>query len=205
MVPQTSHQGWRRSQGSLPRLRTGGFANVAGGLRRALAADLPTTAKEAGYVTDGYSARLDDARIEATRNQDAIDELQARYVTKTGIKGLRIKVNTLVGYHVEVPSAQAATLGGSFTLRQGLASSARFTTPELDALASRLEEASARVAIAEQAVFTELSNSVLDIRESLSKVAHAAARAGSRRRSRSGGGRGAVDGAGTGRRRRARH
>ena len=153
----------------------GGFANVAGGLRRALAAVLPATAKEAGYVTDGYSARLDDARIEATRNQDAIDELQARYVTKTGIKGLRIKVNTLVGYHVEVPSALAATLGGSFTLRQGLASSARFTTPELDALASRLEEASARVAISEQAVFTELSNSVLDIRESLSKVAHAAA------------------------------
>ena len=153
----------------------GGFAKVAGGLRRALAADLPATAKEAGYVIEGYSARLDDARVEATRARDAIDELQARYVTKTGIKGLRIKVNTLVGYHVEVPSALAATLGGSFTLRQGLASSARFSTPELDALAVRLEEALARVAMAEQAVFTELSHAVLDIREPLTRVAHAAA------------------------------
>jgi len=153
----------------------GAFARVAGDLRRALAANLPTTAKEAGYVVDGYSARLDGARIEATRARDAIDELQARYVTETGIKGLRIKVNTLVGYHVEVPSALAAKLGDSFTLRQGLASSARFNTPELDALAARLEDASTRIGMAEQAVFTELSNSVLDIREPLTKVAHAAA------------------------------
>lgn len=153
----------------------GGFSKVENGLRRALAADLPTTATEAGYVRDGYSARLDDARVDATRAREAIDKLQARYVTKTGIKGLRVKVNTLVGYHVEVPSALAATLDGSFTLRQGLASSTRFSTDELDALAARLEEVLARVTIAEQAVFTELSHSVLDIREPLTKVAHAAA------------------------------
>ena len=153
----------------------GGFAKVVDSLRRALAADLPTTATEAGYVRVGYSARLDETRVDANQTRDAIDDVQARYVTKTGIKSLRIKVNTLVGYHVEVPSALASTLDGSFTLRQGLASSARFSTDELDELAARLEEALARVTTAEQAVFTKLSHLVLDLREPLTKIAHAAA------------------------------
>ena len=136
---------------------------------------LPATAKEPGFVADGYASRLDEARLTGTRARAAVDELQRRYVAETGVKSLRIRVNTLVGYHVEVPTAQAKALGESFTLRQGLASSTRFSTAELDGLAARLEEASARIEAAEQAVFTELSHAVLDVREALTRVAHAAA------------------------------
>ena len=150
-------------------------AAAARSLRRALAAQLPATAKEPGYVAVGYSERLDKARLEVDRRREALDNLQAHYVAQTGVKSLRIRVNTLVGYHVEVPSAQAKALGEEFTLRQGLASSTRFSTAEVDTLAARLEEASARVAAAEQAVFTELSRAVLDVREVLTRVAHAAA------------------------------
>ena len=150
-------------------------ATATRSLRRALAAQLPATVKEPGYVGAGYAARLDEARLEATRTREAVNELQARYVAETGAKALRIRVNTLVGYHVEVPAAQAKALGEGFILRQGLASSTRFSTVELDALAARLEEANARVAAAEQAVFTQLSNAVLDVREVLTRVAQAAA------------------------------
>ncbi|MGI4748867.1 MAG: DNA mismatch repair protein MutS [Janthinobacterium lividum] len=153
----------------------GACAATTRSLRRALAAQLPASTKEPGYVAAGYAARLDEARLNATRIQEAVDELQARYVAETGVKALRIRVNTLVGYHVEVPSAQAKAMGESFTLRQGLASSTRFSTAELDALAARLEEVDARVTAAEQAVFTELSRAVLDVREALTRVAHAAA------------------------------
>ena len=153
----------------------GACAAVAGSLRRALAIELPATIKEPGFVADGYATRLDDARRAAARAKEGIEELQGRYVAQTGVKSLRIRVNTLVGYHVEVPAAQAKALGEGFTLRQGLASSTRFSTTELDALAVRLEEASSRIASAEQAVFTELSHAVLGIRETLTRVAHASA------------------------------
>ena len=153
----------------------GSCATAARSLRRALAGQLPATAKEPGYVVARYANRLDEARLQATRAQEAVDELHVRYVAETGVKGLRIRVNTLVGYHVEVPSAQAKALGADFTLRQGLASSTRFSTVELDAFATRLEEANTRVAAAEQAVFTELAHAVLDVREPLTRVAHAAA------------------------------
>ena len=153
----------------------GACVTAARRLRRALAAQLPATAKEPGFVADGYAGRLDEARLAGTRAREAVDELQTRYVAETGVKSLRIRVNTLVGYHVEVPTAQAKALGESFTLRQGLASSTRFSTAKLDGLAARLEEASARIAAAEQAVFTELSHAVLDVREALTRIAHAAA------------------------------
>ncbi len=150
-------------------------AAVAGSLRRALAIELPATIKEPGFVADGYATRLDDARRAAARANKAIEELQGAYMAQTGVKSLRIRVNTLVGYHVEVPAAQAKALGEGFTLRQGLASSTRFSTTKLDALAVQLEEASSRIASAEQAVFTELSHAVLGIRETLTRVAHASA------------------------------
>ena len=84
---------------------------------------------------EGYAIRLDEARLAGTRARDAVEELQTRYVAETGVKSLRIRVNTLVGYHVEVLKA----LGESFTLRQGLASFTRFSTAKLNGLAARLE------------------------------------------------------------------
>ena len=153
----------------------GACAAVAGSLRRALAIELPATIKELGFVADGYATRLDDARRAAARAKQAIEELQGAYMAQTGVKSLRIRVNTLVGYHIEVPAAQAKALREEFTLRQGLASSTRFSTTKLDALAIQLEEASSQIASAEQAVFTELSYAVLGIRETLSRVAHASA------------------------------
>ncbi|WP_158746488.1 DNA mismatch repair protein MutS, partial [Acidisphaera sp. L21] len=153
----------------------GACVSAARSLRRALTSQLPGTVKEPGFVKAGYAARLDEARSDAARMREAVDELQARLVVETGVKALRIRVNTLVGYHVEVPSAQAKALGDGYTLRQGLASSTRFSTSELDLLAARLEDAKARVAAAEQAVFTELSRAVLDVRAAVARVAHAAA------------------------------
>ncbi len=153
----------------------GACADVVSSLRRALVSQPPATPREPGYVVEAYSARLDEARADATRAREAIDELQARYVAETGVKGLRIKVNTLIGYHVEVPSSQARALGDGFVLRQGLASSTRFSTAGLDGLAARLEDATGRTARAEQTVFTDLSNAVMGVRELLTRIAHAAA------------------------------
>ena len=153
----------------------GACSTLAGALRRALAPDPPASVTEPGFITKGYDKRLDACRAEATRAKEAIGALQARYVGDTGVKSLRIRVNSVVGHHVEVPAASAQALGAGFTLRQGLASSTRFTTPELDGLAAALEEASGQARRAEQAVFTELSAAAVASREVLTRIAHAAA------------------------------
>ena len=148
---------------------------LAGALRRALAPNPPSSLAEAGYIAKGYAKRLDACRAEAACAKAAIEDLQARYIGDTGIKSLRIRVNSVVGHHVEVPASSAQSLGAGFTLRQGLASSTRFSTPELDGLAGVLEEASAQAVRAEQAVFVELSAAAMASREALTRIAHAAA------------------------------
>ena len=153
----------------------GACGTLADALRRAFAPDPPASVAEAGFIAKGYSKRLDACRAEAARAKEAIEALQARYVGDTGVKSLRIRANSIIGHHVEVPAASAQALGPGFTLRQGLASSTRFTTPELDSLAATLEEASGQAHRAEQAVFTELSATAMASREALTRIAHAAA------------------------------
>jgi DNA mismatch repair protein MutS len=153
----------------------GDCGNLAKTLRRALVPEPPLSARESGFIADGYAKRLDARRAEVAEAKGAIENLQSRYVQETGIKSLKIRANSLVGHHVEVPAASAKNLGTDFTLRQGLASTTRLTTAELDRLAAALEVASQRMTLAEQAIFTELRSAVLASREALTRIAHAAA------------------------------
>ncbi len=151
------------------------LAKLTGTLRRALALKPPQSTKEPGYIATGYASRLDAARADLARTSDAIEALQARYAADTGVKFLKIRTNGVIGYHVEVPAAQAKSLGAGFTLRQGLASASRFSTAELDGLAGTLEDATSRAASAEQVAFADLSAAVMEHREALARIAHTAA------------------------------
>jgi DNA mismatch repair protein MutS len=149
--------------------------SLAETLRRALRPDPPAKPQEGGFIADGFSRSLDADRSEMARATKAIEALQARYGAETGIKGLKVRTNSVIGYHVEVPSSGAQGLGAAFTLRQGLASSSRFSTPELDRLATTLEAASGKVTRSEQAAFNELSVAVLTSRAALGRITSAAA------------------------------
>lgn len=126
-------------------------------------------------MAKSYDPKLDLARSNAAAEGARIEALQARYIKETGVKALRIRANTVLGYHVEVPAAAARTLGEAFVLRQGLASSSRFATPELDRLAAAQEVAAERAARAERAVFEALRSAALSARGGLTRIAHAAA------------------------------
>ena len=153
----------------------GDCGNLANTLRRALVLQPPRSATERGFIAEGYAKRLDARRAEVIAAKTAIESLQSRYIQETDIKSLKIRANAIVGHHVEVPASSAKNLGSDFTLRQGLASTTRFTTPELDRLAATLAVASEQVALAEQGIFTELCSAVLASREALTRIAHAAA------------------------------
>ena len=153
----------------------GECAALADTLRRALRRDLPASPREPGFIADKYSRSLDAGRSELAKVSQAIEALQSGYVAEIGIKTLKIRTNSVIGYHIEVPSSAAQALGAGFTLRQGLASTSRFTTPKLDQLAVALDEASGKVARAEQAAFAELSTGILTSRAALGRIMSAAA------------------------------
>ena len=154
---------------------TGKCTDLARLLRKAIVPLPPIATKDLGFVAPGFDPRLDNCRREIGSIKATLQELQARYSEETGIKGLRVRTNSIVGYHVEVPASSAAVLGPSFKLRQGLASTTRFSTDELTESAGRLEEADARADAAELMIFADLIAAVMDCREDITRIAHATA------------------------------
>ena len=151
-----------------------GLSELANTLSRALIVVPPPKCK-AGFVADGYDPQLDGCRAQGNAAQERIERLQDRYARDTGINSLKIKTNNVLGYHVEIPTSRAKALGSEFTLRQGLASSTRYSTSELDHLAEARETAVEGAARIEERVFRDLSTAVLSTRLALARVARAAA------------------------------
>ncbi len=153
---------------------SGQCSELATALRQALMT-FPPVEVEAGFVVEGYDAKLDAARLVVAEGQGAIEALQARYATNTGVKNLRIRVNIVLGHHIEVPASAARRLGPEFVLRQGLANSSRFATAELDRLAAEHAAAAEAVLHAERRIFGALRSTTLAARSALTRIAHAAA------------------------------
>ncbi|MBL6082518.1 DNA mismatch repair protein MutS [Belnapia sp. T18] len=152
-----------------------GLASLASTLSRALTPSLPADAEAGGFIANGYSHPLDETRSEVTLHATAIEALQVRYSAETGVKALKIRSNAVIGWHVEIPATQAKALGSRFVLRQGLASTTRYSSPDLDKLAGALEEAKERAIRLERAAFEFLRRDVLEKRGSIARVCHAAA------------------------------
>ncbi|SDB74947.1 hypothetical protein [Belnapia rosea] len=136
---------------------------------------MPADVEAGGFIADGYSQALDETRAEVASRTSAIEVLQGRYSTGIGVKALKIRSNTVIGWHIEVPANQAKALGSQFVLQQGLASTTRYSSAELDKLAETLEAVRERVLRLERSAFETLRRDVLEQRGSIARVCHAAA------------------------------
>ncbi len=150
--------------GSLLALTAAGLGehgSLVEALDRALAAELPLHARDGGFVAAGYDGELDEHRRLRDESRRLIAELQARYAEETGLAGLKIRHNNVLGYYIELSPALAPRLeagpGGRFIHRQTLASAVRFTTVELADLESRIGQAAERALALELALFETLA------------------------------------------------
>ncbi len=128
-------------------------------LSRALVPSPPLDSAQGGYIAPGYDAALDDLRNTGGSGRRDIAALEAKYRDQTGIAGLKIKHNGVLGYHIEVSARyadplMAATSG--FTHRQTLAGVVRFNAPELHDVAMRVTQSGAHAVAAEAAHLEDL-------------------------------------------------
>ncbi|MDC9701167.1 MAG: DNA mismatch repair protein MutS [Alphaproteobacteria bacterium] len=136
----------------------GDHVDLISHLEEILADELPLSVRDGGVVRAGYSKDLDDTRDLRSESRKVIVSLQARYVSLTGIKSLKIKHNNMLGYFVEV-SVQSgsklleAPLNTTFTHRWTSANVLRFSTGELSELESRILSAAQEVLSIEQGIF----------------------------------------------------
>ncbi|WP_419827409.1 DNA mismatch repair protein MutS [Sphingomonas sp.] len=161
----------------LPALR--GHGELVDRLARALVPTPPIDASGGGYIAEGYDAALDELRAAAGDGRRAIATLEARYREATGIAGLKIRHNGVLGYYIEVQARHADPLmraDSGFTHRQTLAGVVRFNAPELHEQAARVHQAGAHALAAEAAHLEELTEAALASRDRVCATADALAR-----------------------------
>ena len=143
-------------------VHTAALHPLAARLAAELGDSLPLQARDGGFIRAGADGGLDAARELRDDARRVILGLEADLKAETGISGLKIRHNNVVGYHVEVSAAHAPKLltdamKARFIHRQTLPNAARFTTAELSALATRILEAGARALEIELKLFDEMT------------------------------------------------
>ncbi len=145
-------------------------------LQGALAPDPPMLTRDGGFVAAGFHPDLDQLRLLRDESRRLVAALQARYAEESGVAGLKVRHNNVLGYFIEVSPRHADRMGSTFTHRQTIASAVRYTTPELADLEGRIVQAGERALALELEIFSELVTAVLDCRRAIVEAAAALAR-----------------------------
>jgi DNA mismatch repair protein MutS len=145
---------------------------------RGLADELPLFKRDGGFVRAGYEAALDETRNLRDASRLVVAAMQARYADDTGIKGLKIRHNNVLGYFVEVTAQHgdklmAAPLNATFIHRQTLAGQVRFTTTELGEIEAKIANAGDRALGLELEIFERLCAQAVAMGDDLRAAAHA--------------------------------
>ena len=143
----------------------------------ALAEQLPLVKRDGGFVREGYERALDEVRSLRDASRLVVAAMQARYADDTGIKGLKIRHNNVLGYFVEVTAQHgdklmSPPLNATFIHRQTLAGQVRFTTSELGETEAKIANAGERALNLELEIFDRLCAKALAISDDLRAAAH---------------------------------
>jgi len=135
-------------------------------LEKALSEDLPVIIRDGNFIAKGFHAALDEFRMLSSESKRLIMALEGKYKEMTGISGLKIKYNNVLGYFIEVTALHGdklmtAPLNEEFIHRQTLANVVRFNSEELSSLASKIGQAGDRALALEHEIYEDLVKAAL--------------------------------------------
>ena len=148
-------------------------------LTKALSDDLPTLAREGGFIAPGFCDKLDKTINYRDESHQLVAELESRYSKQTGIKTLKIKHNNILGFFVEVSSKQAEQRSiqqnSIFIHRQTMTNTVRYTTVELTGFETEIAQAREDALNFELKIYAYLVEKVLSQKVSISQASRALA------------------------------
>ncbi len=152
---------------------------LVGLLGAALNEELPILARDGGFITRGYSPELDELLELRDQSRRLIAGLQARYVEETGLQGLKIRHNNVLGYFVEITARHLDSMPtgpeSPYIHRQTMANAIRYSTVELSELEGRIAQAADRALALELEMFAALGDAVQAESRSIAAAAQALA------------------------------
>jgi len=134
--------------------------DVRSKLESALVSDCPLTAREGGFIRDGFDEELDRLRELAAGGKQWIAKYQAEVVEKSGIPNLKVGYNKVFGYYIEVTNAHRDKVPDHFIRKQTLKNAERYITPELKEYEEKVLTADEKAKEVEYELFLELRDLV---------------------------------------------
>ncbi|OHD27658.1 MAG: DNA mismatch repair protein MutS [Spirochaetes bacterium GWB1_59_5] len=126
-----------------------------GTLTRAIAEDPALTPADGSVIKAGWNAELDALRALRADAHGVLEAYLEEERAATGLSGLRVKYNKIIGYYLELSKGAAQGAPAHFMRRQTIASGERYTTERLGALESEINGAAERIVDLERVLFAE--------------------------------------------------
>ena len=144
-------------------------------LDKSICDDPSTVLNEGNLIRDGYSPELDSLK----KLKDSGSQLLTAYLEEekqaTGIPGLKLRYNRMIGYFFEVANAHTGKVPAHFIRRQGVAGGERFSTERLAGLESDINSASDKIIDLERSLFLEIREKAKTALDDLVREAQRAA------------------------------
>jgi len=156
------------------------LASLVEDISKAFIETPPINGRDGGFITNGWSAKLDEQRELRDNSKRRIAALQARYADKAAVASLKIKHNNVLGYFVEVTPRHAQVfmeepLQEEFRHRQTLGSAVRFSTDELSELETQILSAGERVLALEKEIYSQFLTRLLAQEQKIKTIANGVA------------------------------
>lgn len=152
------------------------FDKLFSTLQGTLIFDISDISDSRSVIRESVNPQLDRLYDLKNNSQNNIDKLRDKYRTLSGISTLRINKNNVLGYFIEVSSANASKVKSEiFKHKQSLGSVVRYTTEELQALETDIIMCDTKIERIEREMLENLYAQVANFSESISAVANAIA------------------------------
>lgn len=155
--------------------RLSGWSDLSAWLRTALRPDAPATARDGGFIADGFDAELDRLRAIERDGQQWLIEFQAREATATGIPSLKVAYNQVFGFYIEVTNPHRHKVPPHYVRKQTVSNAERYITDELKKHEHEVLNAEERARLREQELFDGIVRRLADELPRLQQAAAALA------------------------------
>ncbi len=143
------------SEGALGQVR-----DVAQRIESAIQDEPSILLTEGDLIRDGYDAELDRLRSLKTHSREVLGAYIEEEKAASGIAGLRVRYNKIIGYYIEVSKGRIDAVPSHFIRRQSLLTGERYTTTRLAELESEINGATERIVDLERSIFLALRDRV---------------------------------------------
>jgi DNA mismatch repair protein MutS len=133
---------------------------LADRLRHALAEPAPLSPRDGGLIRPGFDADVDALREGARESKEWMAGREAAERQRTGIRGLKVGFNQVMGYYIEVAKSQSHLAPADYVRKGTLAGAERYITADMKEHEVRILSAQERINAREYEVFRALRDAV---------------------------------------------